>query len=317
MKIFPIVLTRMELRNTDSMGEDEQQLVQTAVDAYLGGAVVEFRDWIHRKQWDYFHQQTKNKIGKIRVQCPMPLDWPVDKGMEVEVMQDKWLHKISSEFKQIKKTFPTQYGRQVESFDYDFILPYGTWEQEREIVIQTLERLDVLDRSIYSRPPQILEYQKNINIDYLFPIHSEAVARTIEQTTNTITHKQRYEHASNIFNLFDASKKAHCWVVMENHNLNDDMLGLVSEKVLYPILYGVPFIYVGNQRQRRTLARWGIHPNDSFRSNVRSVVEQMQWLKSIFRDPKLAQQWQDHQGETIISNLQVLEKLPDLIKAGN
>ena len=95
------------------------------------------------------------------------------------------------------------------------------------------------------------------------------------------------------------------------------MLGTVSEKVLYPILYGVPFIYVGNQRQRRTLARWGIHPNDSFRSNVRSVVEQMQWLKSIFRDPKLAQQWQDHQGETIISNLQVLEKLPDLIKAGN
>jgi hypothetical protein len=315
MQTFSILLTHSD-SHIGIMGEDEQRLIQTAVDAYLGGALVEFREFIHRKQWDYFHHRTKNKHGKIRVYSPLPLDWPVDKGMEVEVWHD-WLHPISSELKQIKKTFPTQYDRQVGSFDHDFILPYGTWQHERETVIQTLERLDVLDRSIYSRPPQILEYQKHINIDYLFPINSEAVARTIEQTTKTTTHKQRFHHASNVFNLFDASKKAHCWVVLENHSLNDDMLGTVSEKVLYPILYGVPFIYVGNQGQRRTLARWGIHPNDPFRSDVRGVVEQMQWLKSIFRDPKLAQQWQDHQGETIISNLQVLEKLPDLIKAGN
>ena len=315
MQTFSILLTHSDSK-IGIMDEDEQRLIQTAVDAYLGGALVEFREFIHRKQWDYFHHRTKNKHGKIRVYSPLPLDWPVDKGMEVEVLH-VWLHPISSELKQIKKTFPTQYDRQVGSFDHDFILPYGTWQHEREIMMQVLERLNVLSSSIYSRPPQKIEQQKNINFDYLFPIHSEAVARTIEQTTKTTTHKQRFEHASNIFNLFDASKKAHCWVVLENHSLNDDILGTVSEKVLYPILYGVPFIYVGNQGQRRTLARWGIHPNDPFRSDVRGVVEQMQWLRSIFRDPKLAQQWQDHQGETIISNLQVLENLPDLLKLGN
>lgn len=315
MQTFSILLTHSDSK-IGIMDEDEQRLIQTAVDAYLGGALVEFREFIHRKQWDYFHHRTKNKNGKIRVESPLPLDWPVDKGMEVEVMNG-WLHSISSELKQIKKTFPTQYDRQVGSFDYDFILPYGTWQHEREIMMQALERLNVLSSSIYSRPPQKIEQQKNINFDYLFPIHSEAVARTIEQTTKTTTHKQRFEHASNIFNLFDASKTAHCWVVMENHGLNDDMLGTVSEKILYPILYGVPFIYVGNREQRRTLARWGIHPNDPFRSDVRGVVEQMQWLRSIFRDPKLAQQWQDHQGETIISNLQVLENLPGLLKLGN
>jgi len=315
MQTFSILLTHSDSK-IGIMDEDEQRLIQTAVDAYLGGALVEFREFIHRKQWDYFHHRTKNKNGKIRVESPLPLDWPVDKGMEVEVMNG-WLHSISSELKQIKKTFPTQYDRQVGSFDYDFILPYGTWQHEREIMMQVLERLNVLSSSIYSRPPQKIEQQKNINFDYLFPIHSEAVAQTIEQTTKTTTHKQRFEHASNIFNLFDASKTAHCWVVMENHGLNDDMLGTVSEKILYPILYGVPFIYVGNREQRRTLARWGIHPNDPFRSDVRGVVEQMQWLRSIFRDPKLAQQWQDHQGKRIVSNLQVLENLPDLIKAGN
>ena len=315
MQTFSILLTHSDSK-IGIMDEDEQRLIQTAVDAYLGGALVEFREFIHRKQWDYFHHRTKNKNGKIRVESPLPLDWPVDKGMEVEVMNG-WLHSISSELKQIKKTFPTQYDRQVGSFDYDFILPYGTWQHEREIMMQALERLNVLSSSIYSRPPQKIEQQKNINFDYLFPIHSEAVAQTIEQTTKTTTHKQRFEHASNIFNLFNASKTAHCWVVMENHGLNDDMLGTVSEKILYPILYGVPFIYVGNREQRRTLARWGIHPNDPFRSDVRGVVEQMQWLRSIFRDPKLAQQWQDHQGKRIVSNLQVLENLPDLIKAGN
>ena len=316
MQTFHVFLTNPAHRTIRSMEEDEQKVVQMAVDAYLGGAVVNFKEFIHRKQWDYFHQRTKNKNGKIQVFCPMPPDWPVDKGMDVEVLH-VWLYKISRELKQIKKTFPTQYNRQAESFDHDFILPYGSWQHEREIVIQALERLNVLDRSIYSRPPQKIEQQKHINIDYLFPIHSEAVAQTIEQTAIAITQEQRFEHASNIFNLIDASKKAHCWVVMDNFCLNDDMLGTVSEKVLYPILYGVPFIYVGNREQRRTLARWGIQPNDPPKSDVRGVVEQMLWLKSIFRDPKLAQQWQDHQGKTIISNLQVLEKLPDLIKAGN
>jgi len=84
------------------MEEDEQKVVQMAVDAYLGGAVVNFKEFIHRKQWDYFHQRTKNKNGKIQVFCPMPPDWPVDKGMEVEVLH-VWLYKISRELKQIKK----------------------------------------------------------------------------------------------------------------------------------------------------------------------------------------------------------------------
>ena len=113
MQTFSILLTHPDC-NIGSMDEDEQRLIQTAVDAYLGGAVVEFKEFIHRKQWDYFHQRTKNKNGKIQVFCPLPLDWPVDKGMEVEVLH-VWLHKISSELKQIKKTFPTQYDRQVGS----------------------------------------------------------------------------------------------------------------------------------------------------------------------------------------------------------
>jgi|TARA_R110000796_G_scaffold188420_1_gene305324 hypothetical protein len=314
-KIFKILLNSPD-HSIGVMEEDEQQLVQTAVNAYLRGETVCFLEYIHKKQWQYFYERTKGLVGKITVWCPLPVEWPVEPLMEIKIMHTLNI-KFSSEFNRKRHLLPVEYNRKVDSLTYDFILPYGSWQHEREPVMQALERLNVLDKSIYSRPPQNTELQKHINIDYLFPIHSEAGTRTIEQTAKTITHEQRFQHDSNIFKLYDASKKAHCWVVLDNYCLNDDMLGTVSEKVLYPIRYGVPFIYVGNQEQRRTLARWGVQPNDPCRSTVRGVAEQMQWLRSIFRDPKLAQQWQDHQGERIISNLQVLEKLPDLLKSGN
>lgn len=313
-KIFKITLNR-EDGSIGVMGEDERALVQSAVDAYLRGETVDFIEFIHIRQWQYFYQRIKDRYGHIKSFCPLPADWPVSENMQVEVRNSLQLHN-ASKFNLLKKSFPTQYHRQAKEFDHQFIMPYGSRQHEREEVMQTLERLNILDNSIYSRPPQKVEFQKHIDIDYLFPITSEAQPRTIEGKTDTINESQRFQHDSNIFNLYDASKSAHCWVVMENYCLNDDIIGTVSEKVLYPILYGVPFIYIGNREQRLTLARWGIQPNDPSRSSVRSVAEQMMWLKGIFSDPKLSQQWQDHQGKTIQSNLLALENLPDLLLKG-
>lgn len=312
--IFKILLNR-PAGSIGIMDEDEQQFVQTAVDAYLRGETVSFLEFIHSRQWEYFYQRTKNKSGRIQVWSPLPADWPVGADMQIKVWHSH-NYKFASEFNRLKKSFPVQHHRQSKSFDHEFVMLYGSWQHERETVMQTLERLHILDRSIYSRPPQIAEYKKHINCDYLFPITSEAEPRTIEQTHSTISHEQRFCHESNIFNLFDASKTAHCWVVMDCYCLNNDMTGTVTEKVLYPILYGVPFIYIGNHEQRLTLSRWGIRPNDLARADVRSVAEQMLWLQSIFRDPELAQQWQDRQGETIISNLRALENLPAVLKKG-
>ena len=64
MQTFHVFLTNPAHRTIRSMEEDEQKVVQMAVDAYLGGAVVNFKEFIHRQQWDYFHQRTKNKNGK-------------------------------------------------------------------------------------------------------------------------------------------------------------------------------------------------------------------------------------------------------------
>jgi len=314
-KIFKILLNSPPSHTIGVMEEDEQQFVQTAVDAYLRGETVCLEEFVHEKQWQYFYEGTKGLAGKITVYCPLPTGWPVDTLMQIEVFH-KLAYEFSVELNLLKSSFPTQYQRRADSFDCEFVMPYGTWQHERETVMQTLERLNILDRSIYSRPPQHTELQKHINCDYLFPIHSLADARTIEGATNTINDDQRFQHDSNSFNLHDASKRAHCWVAMDNTPFNHSVSGTVSEKVLYPILYGVPFIYIGNPEQQRTLKRWGIQPNDPSRSTVRGVAEQMQWLQSIFRDPDLAQQWQDHQGELVESNSRALRNLPGLLKKG-
>lgn len=316
--MFEILLTTpIELLRTNSaigaMDYDEQRLVQTAVDAYLQGETVCFLECVHKNQWKYFYEGTKNRAGKIQTWFPFPKDWPRNPLMEITVWP-RHVCGVAENFNHLKSSFPTQYHRQIKSFDFDFVMPYGSWQHEREIVMQTLERLCILDRSIYSRPPQIEKYQESIRYDYLFSINSQSDPRTIEGTTKTINDSQRFNHKSNVFNLYDTSKKAHCWVVMDNCCLNDDMSGTLSQMVLYPILYGVPFIYIGNREQRRHLAEWGIQPNDPSRSTVRGVAEQMLWLQSIFQDPILAQKWQDCQGELIESNSRALKKLPDLIK---
>ena len=61
------------------------------------------------------------------------------------------------------------------------------------------------------------------------------------------------------------------------------------------------------------LRSWGIEPNDPYRNSVRGVAEQMFWLRSIFDDPKLAQEWQASQGELIVKNRKMLDKLPALV----
>lgn len=313
-KIFKILLNSPD-HTIGVMGGGEKQFVQTAVDAYLRGETVCLEEFVHKKQWQYFYECTKGRAGKITVWCPLPVEWLVDPLMQVTVWH-RHNFKFADKFNRLKSSFPTQYRRRADSFDCEFVMPYGSSQHERENVMQTLERLNILDRSIYSRPPQNTELQKHINCDYLFPIHSQADARTIEGATKTINNGQRFQHDSNIFNLHDASKRAHCWAVMDSYCLNDSMSGAVTEKVLYPILYGVPFIYIGNPEQQRTLKRWGIQPNDPSRSTVRGVAEQMLWLQSIFRDPELAQQWQGHQGELVESNSRALQNLPDLLKKG-
>lgn len=294
---------------------DEKKLVDPAIDAYKQGLIVKFSEKIYQRQWEYFCAMTHKISGTVKLWSPLPSTWLRNADMQVEVFNDH-VFKVAKQFCQLKKQIKIDYHRKANHLKYPFILPYGSFQHEREVLMQALERLKILDGSLYSRPPQLLDLQNTINFNYLFPITKLALPKTIEQDKDTIDYNQRYCHDTNIFNLLDLAKQAHCYVIVDNLCLNDQSCGGVTEKVLYPILCGIPFIYIGSREQRLTLSRWGIQPNDTMRDDVRGVCEQMQWLKSIFSDSTLAQQWQDCQGKTIISNFNALKNLPELLLKG-
>ena len=73
-------------------------------------------------------------------------------------------------------------------------------------------------------------------------------------------------------------------------------------KVIQAIYSGVPWVYIGNSEHHRTLAKWGFKNHMEPRYTEQSVMEQLSYLKMLFSQPKLAQEWQASQNNIIIQN---------------
>jgi len=299
-----------------SMGDDELKLMDEVVRIYKQGHPILFKEYVHRNQWNYFIENTKGIAGEVELEGPLPDDWAVDSQKHIRIF-NRCVHTNTKEVLGRKAQLPfLGYKRDAKLLDKHFITTYG-WqrEHERECVMQVLERLQILKDSIYSRPDADSNLQENVNIDYIFPIRNDNVKyKNIEGTDQKLDKETflRHQHLT-LPVLYEAAKRVHCWVVLDDFPLNDDLNGTPAEKFLWPVFFGIPFIYVGSRNQMDVLRSWGFEPNDPYRNSVRGVAEQMLWLRSIFDDPKLAQEWQDSQGELIIKNRKALEKLPDMI----
>lgn len=299
---------KREWNNTNPLTQQEITRLQTVIDCFKKDKAVWFTEQIHFSHWQYFVNAVKDVQGTVILFGRLPEHWPTSKNLQIEICNAG----TSSILKNLSTVqIPMQYHRNVKDLSKDFLCPYGSYGNDRECVMQTLERLDVFDNSIYSRPPTKAQWQNNINIDYLFPIRLESQGKTIDIQSKTISHQQRFDHAHNILQFEQVSKQVHCWVVLENWCLNDQLIGQFSEKIFYPILWGVPFVYVASREAVRQIEQLGIVPNDTCRFTERGVAEQLLWLKQIFRDKDLAQQWQDAQGETIINNRKAFDRLAD------
>jgi|TARA_R100000027_G_scaffold12075_1_gene8584 hypothetical protein len=299
-----------------SMGEDEQKLLNEVIRIYKAGHPILFKEYVHRNQWHYFDKHTKGIPGEVELEGPLPTDWTVCPKKQIRIF-NRCVHTQSTQVLAKKGQFPfLGYKRVAKTLDKHFITTYGTYrEHERECVMQVFERLQILNNSIYSRPGPDKDLQENVNIDYIFPIRNDHVEYRNIEGTNVRLDKINFLKDQNLTLpvLYNAAKKVHCWIVLDDYPFNDELIGTPSEKVLWPIFFGLPFIYVGSKNQMEVLQSWGIEPNDPYRNTVRGVAEQMLWLRSIFDDPILAQKWQDSQGELITKNRHALDKLPDMI----
>lgn len=294
-----------------SMTAVERGHIDRAISAFKSGQTVVFVEHLHKNHWKYFNEHTKGIEGKIELWEPLPKDWEVDGKKKITAHNPDFYQEVV-EILGKRNQFKFQSKRQIQNLDKDFLMTYGNREHERELTTQVLERLNVLDNSIYSRPEIDPHQQENLNIDYIFPIRNDhARYRNIEGTDQVLSFKYLHDQSRSLRALYDASKRVHCWVVLGEFPFVKDITPNLSEKFLWPIFFGIPWIYLGPPSQIGLLRDYGFEPNDTYRYDVRSAAEQMMWLKSIFRDPILAQQWQDSQGELINKNLKALENLPD------
>ena len=100
-------------------------------------------------------------------------------------------------------------------------------------------------------------------------------------------------------------------MVLENNGLLTESDRTITEKSMWPIFAQVPFVWASAPNKIKQLTEWGFNPNDPPRTNLRSLTEQLLWLRSEFSNPSIAQRWQDDQGETNNHNLAILKGLPD------
>jgi len=300
-----------------SMGTEEQQYFDKTISAFKSGKYIVFEEFIHKSQWEYFIKQTKGIEGDIELAGPLPDGWTVDNKKRIKV----WNRSTAEALKYLyntKKQFPfLGYKRDVKSLDKHFLLTYGSKnEVERERVVQVLERLKVLDHSTYSRPNVTEDCQKHVNLDCIFPIDNKNPKyRNIEGTDEVLGKGEYlYNNSKAVPVLYQAAKKVHCWAVLDCLPFNDNVAGgNPSEKWVWPVFMGIPWIYIGSTYSIEILRSWGFEPNETFRSDIRSVAEQMMWLKSIFNDTELAQKWQENQGTLIIKNREALDRLLEII----
>ena len=118
--------------------------------------------------------------------------------------------------------------RDANAVDNHFLLIYGsTREHERECIMQVLERLKVLEQSLYSRPNVNTELQKHVDLDYVFPIRNNDVKyRNIEGTNKVLDKKYLYNPDTTMTALYEAATRTHCLAVLDVFPFNDNLNGI-------------------------------------------------------------------------------------------
>ena len=299
------------------LGKQERQYLDKACNEFKNGKALYFLEFIHKNQWNYFIEQTKGVAGDVTIWGHLPDDWSVDEKKSIKVINQLVYNTVEWVLRQSGQYPFLGYKRDAKLIDKHFMLTYGSNnEVERENVVQVLERLKVLNKSIYSRPKVAEEVQKHVSFDYIFPIDNKNPKYRNIEGTDEILDKEEYlyDHSKVFPVLYQAAQKVHCYAVLDCFPFND-LLPMPTEKWVWPVFMGIPWIYIGSEGQMETLRSWGFQPNDTFRSDVRGVAEQMMWLKSIFDDPDLAQKWQEKQGELIIKNREALDRVLEIISS--
>ena len=269
-------------------------ITDSALTLQKNGVII-ILDHIKRSQWLEFESALQNITKSLVVITDgLPQEWISNKKLKVVQTQSILRSNLKNFGNRLKTHEFNYFERRSADIEYDYFLMYGRWEYHRETVVQDLESRSVLTNSLYSRP----------TVD-------DRPGRSIEGNIVDAHVKFRYNHDDNFDMVIKNSQRCHCSVVLENNGLLTESDRTITEKSMWPIFAQVPFVWATAPNKIKQLTEWGFKPNDPPRTNLRSLTEQLLWLRSEFSDPNRAQRWQDDQGETNNHNLAILKGLPD------
>lgn len=274
-----------------------------------GGLVLE--EFVTFQEWDDL-VQTINGINDggpytLVTRSHVPDEWtPVSNPKCRHVTHDSWLGEHITSLRRAQKTH--KHYDHGDGVTKDFYMPYGSESYERERIMRAAESLNLLTNSHYSRPP----VSKTRDIP---PVYTEQPAmhgfrhRTIEDENTVITNAQRFAHVTNWYALRPYMLECQVAVVLDNYCFSDNYSGYLTEKTLYPVAAGIPWIYAGNKHQRKLLLERGFRPHMPLAETPEQLINQMLWLKAVFTNKEMTKNWQTSQGEKIIHNQNVLDTL--------
>lgn len=246
---------------------------------------------------------------RVILRSAPPADWPQLSNARV-IVYDRWMYERASEFTSHLKRYPHYHHGVDQPLSYHFYIPYGSEQYERERVFRAIEDFGLTQQSLYSRPlsdlkiiPVFSFQESDHNIEH----------RTLEKENARIDSYQRFNHLGNFKGVQPIMIQCHCAVIMDNFCFNDDYSGYLTEKMLYPVAAGIPWIYAGNRYHRENLSQRGFRPHLPMAETAEALIHQMLWLQAVFQNPDMARRWQEQQGETIIHNQNQLRSLKDII----
>ena len=260
--------------------------------------IIKIWNPIKKSQWKEFESALEG-IDKslVVITDGLPREWVDNKKLIVVQTQSILrgvFRKISNQLK--NHQLFNHFNITSSSLEYDYFLMYGSWEYNRETVMKELESRSILSNSLYSRPRV-----------------GDQPGRSIEDYEAEAPEEFRYNHKDNFNAVIKNSQRCCCSVVLENNGFLSENDRTITEKSVWPILSQVPFVWALAPNKVKQLTDWGFRPNDPPRTDIRSLCEQLLWLRHEFNDPARSQRWQDEQGEIINHNLTLLKGLADRI----
>jgi hypothetical protein len=280
-----------------------------------GGLMLD--EFVTREEWTglvrEIDRMTESGTYHVVTRSHVPAEWPQVRNPSCRhITHDAWLPQHVTALQKAQKTHKHHdHGADASK---DFYLPYGTENHERERVMRAIESLNLLTNSHYSRP-MVSITRDQLPVYPEQPINVTIKPRTMESEDAVIDKTQRFMHGTNWHTVRPYMLASQVAVVLDNYCFNDDYSGLHSEKMLYPIAAGIPWIYAGNRHQRRLMLDRGFQPHMPMAETIEQLIDQMLWLKAVFTNPEMTRNWQQSQGEKIIKNQKVLDGLDQRLLA--